>query len=138
MKSLQRASMTARRRTGQAGFTLIELAIATVLFSVILLTAGGMILAVAGGNAYGSTRTTGAFHMQQQVERFREMPYTSLANGTADTVFANGARIRAEWQVSELVPGRLAQVDLRVLRIPTGPGGQERAVRLFIANRDPQ
>ena len=119
------------------GFTLIEIMVAIVLFSFVLLSTGGLVTTLAGSGTLSRTRTNMAFHMQRQVETFHEIPYTSLANGTADTTVANGTVIRAEWTVTQVVQGRLAQIDLTLKQIPAGPGGREQAARLFIANRDP-
>lgn len=119
------------------GFTLVEIMVAIVLFSFVLLSTGGLITTLAGGGTHSRTRTNMAFHMQRQVELFHDMSYASLANGTADTTIANGTVIRAQWTVTQVVPGRLAQIDLTLRQVPAGPGGREQATRLFIANRDP-
>ncbi len=127
----------AGRRAATRGFTLVELGVAISLFSIVLLAAGGLVTTLSLGTRHSSIKTTGTFHMQRQVERLYELDYANLATGQADTTLANGQVIRAAWTVTELVPGRLAQVDLTVRALTRAPGGQERAVRLFIANRDP-
>ncbi len=137
MRRFSLTEETGRRRLPSRGFTLIEVVIAIMLFSVVLIAAGGMIMTLARGAAYSGTRTNTALHMQRQIERFRTLDYANLGSASADTTLPGGAQIRAEWTMSELVPGRLAQIDLAVYRTPSGPGGSRHAVRLFIANRAP-
>lgn len=126
-----------RGRSGTGGFTLIEVSVAVALFSIVLLAAGGLITAMSAAARHSRVKTTGTFHMQRQIERLYELDYTGLATGQADTTLANGQVIRAFWQVNELVPDRLAMVDMTVRTVGASPGGQERAVRLFISNRNP-
>jgi prepilin-type N-terminal cleavage/methylation domain-containing protein len=128
---------TGSRRDGAAGFTLIEVGVSIALFSIVLLAAGGLITALSVGTRHSSVRTTATFHMQRQIERLYELDYDNLANGQADTTLANGQVIRASWSLTEIVPDRLARIDLSVGGVGAMPGGNERAVRLFIANRDP-
>lgn len=126
-----------RRRPGPGGFTLIEVGVSIALFSIVLLAAGGLITALSVGTRHSSVRTTATFHMQRQIERLYELDYDVLAAGQADTTLANGQVIRAAWTVSEIVPDRLSRIDLTVGGVGAIPGGNQRAVRLFIANRDP-
>jgi prepilin-type N-terminal cleavage/methylation domain-containing protein len=119
------------------GFTLIELAVTIVLLSVVLMAGGGLLMALSAGGQHSRNRTTATFHAQRHIERLYELDYANLASGQSDTTLANGSGIRTAWTVSQLVPGRLAQVDVTVRRIPGGPGGAEQAMRLFIANRNP-
>jgi len=119
------------------GFTLIEVGVAVTLFSIVLVAAGGLVTALSTGSRYSNVRTTGTFYMQRQIERLYELDYPNLAAGQADTTLANGQVIRAAWTVTQLVPNRLSQVDLTVRGLSPMPGGQEQAVRLFIANRNP-
>lgn len=121
----------------QNGFTLIEVGVAVALFSIVLLAAGGMLSAISSGSTHSRVKTTGTFHMQRQVEQIYETDYATLATGQADTTLANGVVLRASWTVSELVPNKLKQADLTVRTLSGFPGGQERAVRLFVANRNP-
>ncbi|MFV1986407.1 MAG: prepilin-type N-terminal cleavage/methylation domain-containing protein [Gemmatimonadota bacterium] len=125
------------RRCDAAGFTLIEVAVAMALFSITLIAAGGTLTALGSAGRYGRVRTTAVLHMQRQAEQLYELDYAALAGGQVDTLLDNGTTLRAEWTAQELVPDRLMQVDLRVFQTPRGPGGRERAVRLFIANRNP-
>ena len=107
------------------------------LFSIVLLAAGGMLTAISSGSTHSRVKTTGTFHMQRQVEQIYETTYGALASGLADTTLANGVVIRATWTVTELVPTKLKQADLTVRTLSNFPGGYERAVRLFVANRSP-
>lgn len=120
-----------------AGFSVIEAVVALAVFSLILLALGGVVGGVAGGAAYSRARTDLSFHMQEQVERLRNTPYANLASGSATSAPSSGVTYQADWTVTSLVPDRLARVDMRVYRTPAAPGGTERAVRLFIANRNP-
>lgn len=108
-----------------------------VLFGVVLLGTGGVLGAVARGSAYSQTQTTASFFLQHRAERLRRMGFDALADGAADTTLAAGTVLRTEWDVTDVVPGRLVRVDMRVWRIPAGRGGAPRGVRFFIANRDP-
>lgn len=133
-----RGTGSARRRAfGREGFTLIEVGVAVALFSIVLLAAGGMLTTLSTGGSHTRVKTTATFHMQRQVERIYETDYATLASGQADTTLANGVVIRAAWVVTEPVPDKLKQADLTVRTLTNTPGGQERAVRLFIANRNP-
>lgn len=125
------------RRRGSEGFTLIEVGVAVALFSIVLLAAGGMLTAVSTGASPSRVKTTGTFHLQKQVEEIYETDYAVLATGQADTTLADGVVLRAAWTVTELVPNKLKQVDITVRALSNMPGGQERAVRLFVANRNP-
>lgn len=138
--AVKRGPMTKREvslRCGRGGFTLIEVGIAVALFSIVLLSAGGMLTAISSGSTHSRVKTTGTFHMQRQVEQIYETTYAALASGQADTTLANGVVIRASWTVTELVPNALKQADLRVRTLSNFPGGYERAVRLFVSNRNP-
>ncbi len=129
--------MEAPRADRAAGFTLIEVGVAVALFSIVLLAAGGMLTAISSGSTHSRVKTTGTFHLQRQVEQIYETDYTTLTSGWADTTLANGVVIRATWEVNELVPTKLKQADLTVRTLSNFPGGYERAVRLFVANRSP-
>ncbi len=124
---------------GDSGFTLIEVGVAVALFSIVLVAAGGMLSALSAGTTHSTVKTTGTFHMQRQVEQLYESTYAGLSVGSAqaDTTLANGVIVRASWVVSEPVLTKLKQVDLTVRTLPSFPGGYERAVRLYIVNRDP-
>ncbi|MCG8466937.1 MAG: prepilin-type N-terminal cleavage/methylation domain-containing protein [Gemmatimonadetes bacterium] len=131
--------MERNAKRGSEGFTLIEVGVAVALFSIVLVAAGGMLSAISTGNAHTQVKTTGTFHMQRQVEQLYETDYDSLPMGSAqaDTTLPNSVVLRASWVVSEPVVDKLKQVDLTVRSLPKFPGGYERAVRLFIVNRDP-
>lgn len=122
---------------GSEGFTLIEVGVAVALFSIVLLAAGGMLTAISSGSTHSRVKTTGTFHMQRHVEQVYETDYATLSSGQADTTLANGVTLRAAWTVTELVPNKLKQADLTVRTLSNFPGGYERAVRLFVANRNP-
>jgi len=124
-------------RSDSRGFTLVEVGVAVSLFSIVLVAAGGLVTAMTTSSRYSNVRTTGTFYMERQVERLYELDYGNLASGQADTTLANGQVIRAAWTVTQLVPNRLSQVDLTLRGLSPMPGGRERAVRLFIANRNP-
>jgi len=132
-------AMTSYSKRGSDGFTLIEVGVAVALFSIVLVAAGGMISALSAGTTHSTIKTTGTFHMQQQVEQLYESTYASLVVGSAqaDTTLKNGLVIRAAWVVSEPVTDKLKQIDLTVKTMSNFPGGYERAVRLYIVNRDP-
>ena len=137
MSNAMKAGARRRVRSDSRGFTLVEVGVAVSLFSIVLVAAGGLVTAMSTSSRYSNVRTTGTFYLQRQVERLYELDYANLANGQADTTLANGQVIRAAWTVSQLVPNRLSQVDLTVRGLSAMPGGRERAVRLFIANRNP-
>jgi hypothetical protein len=115
----------------------VELVVTIALFSIVLMAGGGLLMALSTGGQHSRNRTTATFHTQRQIERLYELDYANLASGQSDTTLANGSLIRTAWTVTQIVPGRLAQVDVTVRRIPSGPGGAEQAMRLFIANRNP-
>jgi len=137
MKTRSRRKERTRERVGRGGFTLIEVGVAVALFSIVLLAAGGMLTAITTGSTHSRVKTVGTFHMQRQVEQIYETDYATLASGQADTTLANGVVIRAAWTVTEVVPNKLKQADLTVKTLSNYPGGYERAVRLFVANRNP-
>jgi len=132
-----KTGLKGRVRSDSRGFTLVEIGVAVSLFSIVLVAAGGLVTAMSTSSRYSSVRTTGTFYLQRQVERLYELDYPNLTGGQADTALANGQVIRAAWTVTQLVPNRLAQVDLSLRGLSPMPGGRERAVRLFIANRNP-
>lgn len=127
----------AERSGAAGGFTLIEVGVAVALFSILLLAAGGMLTALSSGGTHSRVKTTGTFHLQRQVEQIYETDYATLATGQADTTLPNGVVLRATWTVTELVPNKLKQADVTVRTLSNVPGGEERAVRLFLANRNP-
>lgn len=118
------------------GFTLIEVAVAVVLFSIVLLAAGGMLNAVSPRSTNAQAEPASTLHMQRQVERIYEADFAALSSGQADTTLITGAVIQASWTVTELVPGKLKQADLTVTTLANLPHERERAVRLFVANRN--
>lgn len=121
----------------ESGFTLIEILIAAVIFSVVLAGAGGVVMTLVRGDRYSRTRTASAFELQDRIERFRTMPYAALQGGSAEESLPSGGTILIEWDVTELVQDRLSRIDITVERTPSGHGGSQRAVRVYIANRDP-
>ncbi len=125
------------RRLGPAGYTLVEVTVALALFSIVLVAAGGMLSAISTGSTHSRVKTTGTFHLQRQVERIFESDYAGLTSGQADTTLANGVVIRTTWTVAEVVRNKLKQADVTVRTIANYPGGYERAVRVFVANRNP-
>lgn len=119
------------------GFTLVEVIVAMGIFSVLLVGTAAMIATLARGNAYGEMRSRSTYLIQEQIEQFHNTPFNQLSNGSREQALPSGAKIRVQWAMVSVVPGRLFRADVTVRRVPSGPGGTERAVQVFLANRAP-
>jgi type IV pilus assembly protein PilV len=69
--------MTRGSNFNQNGFTLIEVLITMVLFSVALLGAAGLVVGIMQGNAHGINLTTATTLAQDQMEEIRRLGYSS-------------------------------------------------------------
>lgn len=123
---------------GRSGFTLIELVIAMTLLSIVVIGMAGLMAGTMRGDRNSDARTGISFFAQQQTEQLHAVVYDSVKAGTDTRTIAAGVTVKATWTVSELVPNSLKRVDLQVVRLPAGDGTDERAIRLYIANRDPR
>ncbi|MFQ5745620.1 MAG: prepilin-type N-terminal cleavage/methylation domain-containing protein [Gemmatimonadota bacterium] len=120
------------------GFTLIEVMVSMVIFAILVTGVAGIMMGIVRADRNSTTRTSSAFYMQELIEDARILDYAALASGNGTRSIGGGASLRADWTVTEIVAGKLKQVDFKVRRIPPlGNGDAERAVRLYIANRNP-
>ena len=139
MNPHQTARGTSRRGTlGSTGFTLIEMIIAMTLLTIVVAGMAGLMTGTMRGDRNSDARTGISFFAQQKTEELHGVVYDSIQSGTDSRNVAAGVSVKATWTVTELVPNALKQVDMRVVRLPAGDGTDERAIRMYIANRDPR
>lgn len=107
---------------GRAGFTLIEVVGALVIFAVGIL----MIMQVGGALAtqmrYAGVRSQIAVLAGEQIDSLESMPFDSITAGTSeDTVAVQGWSYRRRVTVSTLTPV-LARIDVELFRVDSlGP-----------------
>jgi len=126
-----------RFAAAEAGFTVIEVLIAMTIFMLVLVGLGGVMIGLGRVGRDTRTRTESALFMQEVLEDARVVQYANLVTLTRTKSIGGGVTLQANFTVTEVVSGRLKQVDVRVQRIPANPTSAERAVRVFYANRDP-
>lgn len=91
---------TGAAKAGEAGFTLVETAVAMVVMMVAALAAGSLFLYAVRNNTGGSERAIAMAVAQQQVEQLRSVAYddATLAAGASapQTMTVAGRRYRVE------------------------------------------
>lgn len=120
------------------GFTLIEVLLALAIFTLALTGIGSTQTMLTRTSEDVRTRTEAAFFLQEVAEGARVVPYAALVTGSATRNIGGGVTLRADWTVTEPVVGKLKRADVTVIRQPSlSSGDAERAVRIFLANRNP-
>ncbi|MFQ5890353.1 MAG: prepilin-type N-terminal cleavage/methylation domain-containing protein [Gemmatimonadota bacterium] len=137
MSAARRIRMSRRGRR-QDGFTLVETMIAIVVLTFVVIGTGGVLSELVRIDRGSRTRTESAFFMQQILEDARSVPYAHLTSGRRTKDIGGGVTLEATWTVTEVVLGKLKQMDFRLRRVPPGPSSStEVALKLFYANRSP-
>jgi len=92
-----------RRLRNAEGFTLLEVMITSVILAVGLLGLAALQIVAIKGNSFGQQMSVASTLAQNQLEQLRQIPYTSLSNGSSDgfdtyTDAANGVTYNRVWQ----------------------------------------
>jgi len=102
-------------RTGQAGFTIVEVIIAVVILAVGLLGMAGATVLVVQQTAIADVATERSAALQSTIERLQAMPFDSVVTG-GDSVGAYAV----EWRVGS--GNRWKPVEI----VTDGPGSMSR------------
>lgn len=125
-------SAAARKRRGQAGFTLMEAVIATGILITGLAAISNLMLVSVGSNSAGNRASTAAFLASERMEEMRAATYDSLldspldsletdqANYFRETVVPGVGTFHTRWRI-ETVPRYGA--SLKYLTVRTEPVG---------------
>lgn len=120
--------MTRRRHTGESGFTLVEVILATVVISVGLVAVATGFQFATSGVASGRGETTAAFLAEQRVEQLKARAIAdyfndaALAQGTI-TEYCQSSNIGVTGTNCQTTPFTGAPAYTRVTRILDNPGG---------------
>lgn len=93
-------------RSGTAGFTLVEVMVALVVFLIGVLGVGGLLVTTIQANRGATNRTRADELLYEKVEQFQSMPYAAIASGS-DVVTVEGVSFSREWTTdpNEPIPG---------------------------------
>ena len=93
-------------RSGPAGFTLVEVMVALVVFLIGVLGVGGLLVTTIQANRGATNRTRADELLYEKVEQFQSMPYAAIASGS-DVVTVEGVSFSREWTTdpNEPIPG---------------------------------
>jgi prepilin-type N-terminal cleavage/methylation domain-containing protein len=102
------------------GFSLIEVLLATAVMAIVFIALAGLFNTLHQVNARANTLTITTQLAQQQLEKYRNTPYTSIAVGTTDissilTPYKNiGGPKSATTTVVQTDPNGLKSVDIKI------------------------
>jgi prepilin-type N-terminal cleavage/methylation domain-containing protein len=85
---MQKIQETEASRTGEAGFTLVEVLIAIVVLVFGLIAVTNLLLVAASNNAAANLGTAAAVAASQQMEIVKATPFNELVNGTTTQTVA--------------------------------------------------
>lgn len=94
--SRRRGARRAAERTGEAGFTLLEIVIALLVMMIAVLATVSLFIFAVNYNSGSRDRTVALAIAQQRIERLRNISFTDAAldptpaTGTTTTLFSNG------------------------------------------------
>lgn len=108
------------KKSPEAGFTLVEVAVSTLVMTVVFLAIAGVFNTLTQVNARANTLTIVTQLTQQQLEKYRNTAYTSIPIGTTDvsgilTPYRNiGSPKSAVVTVTQVNANGLKSVDITV------------------------
>lgn len=111
----------------QRGFTLIELIITATVLAIIVVAVGGMLDSIGAINRSANQLTIATGIAQQQLERYRNIPYNDINVGTVDLSSALApypslhSPRSATATVTQVDPNGLKEVEIDISY--TGSGG---------------
>ena len=77
--------------TGEKGFTLVEVLVASGIFAFGMLAVLGMLVTAMGGNAQGRKTTEAANFAASKIEDLKRTPYKNLISSADTTTVSNGS-----------------------------------------------
>ncbi|MBI2877303.1 MAG: prepilin-type N-terminal cleavage/methylation domain-containing protein [Candidatus Tectomicrobia bacterium] len=89
---------SARKPMGERGFTLIEIFIALVVFTVALLSLASLLYTVVKGNAFSQKTALAVARAQERIEAFKNAGYSSLSSGSGSDTPETG--VTRSWVVT--------------------------------------
>ena len=114
--------MKASLRNNQSGFTLIELALAILVFALGILGVVKMQTEAVRNTGFSMQMSDAVNLAEDQMERLTAMDISSsipavltVGNHVADPVTVRGISYRMSWQVSQLASNPSRRIDLQVL-----------------------
>lgn len=99
-------------RAGEAGFTLVEVMVALVIFLIGVLGVAGMLVTTIHSNRGGTNRTRADQLLHEKVEEFQSTSYGAITSG-ADQDTVAGVVFTRQWTVTQNDPiANVATIDL--------------------------
>jgi type IV pilus assembly protein PilV len=92
-----------RKLLKHSGFTLTEVLVAVVVFSVGLLGIAGLATVIIRGNTFSSMLTTATILAQDKLEESQDTAYTAINTGR-DSVTGNNIIYTRVWNVTDNAP----------------------------------
>ncbi len=77
------------KRSGENGFTLLEVIISMTLLAIGMLALGALQAASVRGNGYAMNNSEGTVLIEQKIEDYKNTPYANLPTGNATIVENN-------------------------------------------------
>ncbi len=77
--------------TGEKGFTLVEVLVASAIFTFGMLAVLGMLITAMGGNAQGRQMTEATNLAAAKIEDLKQTPYSQLASLSDSTTVTNNS-----------------------------------------------
>ena len=102
-----------KRLASRAGFSLIEVLVAVVIFSIAILGLAVGAITITRANGTSQFHTAATNIAQDLQEQLKAQPYTGVASGT-DTVTVQGKSYARTWVVTENPTATFKQIDLTV------------------------
>ncbi len=87
------------KKQKERGFTLIELLIAVFILSVVLLAVSSMVYSVMGATSTSKETSTATTLMQDQMERLKNSPLSSLTSGSDNPAVPGNITYSRRWCV---------------------------------------
>jgi len=132
--NMNRSFEKERRRTGSAGFTLIEILIAMAIFSIGILGVATMQISSVNGNSNARRHLEASAFAQGLIESTLSIPFNNVTN--SNIVNADGYRVQTTIQGQSDLDTDGTNDVMRILVQVFDPSGVERTRVSFLKSRN--